>query len=896
MYGCLTLWVTILSLKYRRYGPQAISTVIICLCGAIYFNQYIFRGLLPSGYDMQTYFFPLRVVVQESLLQGNLPMWDPSRFLGVPLLANPQSLVFYPLSWALLFIDAERFFLITNLIHILAAGVGMMTYMKMVCGVSFRACVVTAITFAFSGYIAAHFSHPNQISVIAWIPFLLVATERLASSSRWMAMLWLSILAALQILAGHPQQTYIAWCLAGLHLGMVVFRSYRKNIYNLLGVCRIIAMWCAGILLGTCIAAVNLFPTIGLVQNSVRSNGMTLDQAGSFSLTPDWLAGALLPSFITVPVSQEFLSFVGFSGIWLAAIAFVRNRDRERVLFMLVLAFLGLSLAIGPALPLFRILFELFPGFDLFRVPARWLLLPTFALSVLTGIGFDGFLAIRNDNRGKSACRWGFVSAVLLVSTIIVISSYSNQDISDSQIIVWCVIGGATLAVIVVSMYWKSIPWLIIPLMLFAELFAGSRPLEIAKPIEGEAYKNNEYLSSLLQSKMSGPRVLSLADTSFEINDKDRAEYASLYREDLGPESFEQFLVAIKYRDVLAPNLSGAYRIPSADGYDGGVLPLQAFVDYKSRWIDDAKNYPDALIRNQQTGFPSTDMLRGLGVGYVLADRINDVEVQGVFLDKETEQELRGPIRLKLDLPSELIVHKIVVLGRIEALDPALNLEVSLGQWKGAFMETADGYFVADVSVPVSETDQITVSVPEGMTVNLKAVTIVSDEEQYPIPLMNLDRSSDGTLLKGPYAWLDAWRHVKIYRLRKMPQRAELRFDQNIIQESDGSGLVRILDYGESYVQIEYSSPSPATLVVYDANYPGWLANVNGVPAQVNTIDGFLRGIKVPAADGGIVELQYDSQAFRYGSFISIVACFCWLGGLLVVLRQKFSHQRLNLI
>ena len=65
---------------------------------------------------------------------------------------------------------------------------------------------------------------------------------------------------------------------------------------------------------------------------------------------------------------------------------------------------------------------------------------------------------------------------------------------------------------------------------------------------------------------------------------------------------------------------------------------------------------------------------------------------------------------------------------------------------------------------------------------------------------------------------------------------------------------------------------------------------------QVNTIDGFLRGIKVPAADGGIVELQYDSQAFRYGSFISIVACFCWLGGLLVVLRQKFSHQRLNLI
>tara|TARA_B100001123_G_scaffold449734_1_gene616366 strand:- start:554 stop:3088 length:2535 start_codon:yes stop_codon:yes gene_type:complete len=844
---------------------------------------------------MQTYFFPLRAVVQESLLQGDVPLWDPYRFMGAPLLANPQASVFYPLSLMLLFIGADRFFVVTNLIHVLVSGIGMVAYMRTIYGISWKGCVVAAITFAFSGYMAAHFSHPNQLAVIAWMPFLLVATERLVSSSRWMAMLCISILAALQILAGHPQQTYVAWCLAALHLGMMVIRTYRTDGYKVLLVCRIVAMWSAGILFGAAIAAVNLLPTMGLVQDSVRSNGMTLGQSGSFSLTPDYLAGALLPSFTAVPVTQEFLSFVGFTGIWLASIALVCNQHRGRVAFMLVLAVIGWSLATGPTLPLFRILFEYFPGFDLFRVPARWLLFSTFALSVLAGVGVDGVLGMRNGIFRKSACNWFLVLAVSFVAVLIAVSSYSNQEISVSQVLVWSAVGFSTLALIIVSIHWKSIPWLIIPLMLFAELFAASRPLELGNPIAAEAYEENEYLSSLIPAEMSGPRVLSLADTVFEINDEDRAEYASLYREDLGFESFEQFLIAIKYRDVLSPNLSGAYSIPSADGYDGGLLPLRSFVDYKSRWINDAKDNPDALIRHQQNGFPSVDMLRGLGVGYVIADRINDVEVEGVFLDKEAERELRGPIRLKFVLPSEVIVDKVFALGQIEVSNPALNLKVSFGQWTGSFMKSDSGYFVTDGLMPMSKTNQITVSVPEGMTVNLKALTVMSDDKQYPIPLMNLDESSDGTLLTGPYAWLDAWHHVKIYRLREMPQRAELRFDKYAGQDTAASGLARILDYRRDYMKIGYASPSSATLVIYDANYPGWSANVNGVPVQVTTIDGFLRGIEVPAGSG-VVDLQFDSPFFRYGSVISIVACFCWLTGLLAILRRKFSTERQNVL
>jgi hypothetical protein len=46
-------------------------------------------------------------------------------------------------------------------------------------------------------------------------------------------------------------------------------------------------------------------------------------------------------------------------------------------------------LALGGYNPIYSLLVKFVPGFNLFRVPARWLVLYAFGAAMLAGIGFD---------------------------------------------------------------------------------------------------------------------------------------------------------------------------------------------------------------------------------------------------------------------------------------------------------------------------------------------------------------------------------------------------------------------------------------------------------------------------------------------------------------------------
>ena len=69
----------------------------------------------------------------------------------------------------------------------------------------------------------------------------------------------------------------------------------------------------------------------------------------------------------------------------------------------ILLALIGLSLAFGRFNPLYLILAEL-PGFNLFRVPARWLSLFTLGMAMLAGIGAAEALEGAEDASAKLEC------------------------------------------------------------------------------------------------------------------------------------------------------------------------------------------------------------------------------------------------------------------------------------------------------------------------------------------------------------------------------------------------------------------------------------------------------------------------------------------------------------
>src|SRR5438132_13863097 len=76
------------------------SAVVGLLAASLaFYYPLVFLGRALVDYDALVYFYPQRVFLARSLLAGQVPLWDPYLFLGVPFLANPQTAVLYPPSW-----------------------------------------------------------------------------------------------------------------------------------------------------------------------------------------------------------------------------------------------------------------------------------------------------------------------------------------------------------------------------------------------------------------------------------------------------------------------------------------------------------------------------------------------------------------------------------------------------------------------------------------------------------------------------------------------------------------------------------------------------------------------------------------------------------------------------
>ena len=66
---------------------------------------------------------------------------------------------------------------------------------------------------------------------------------------------------------------------------------------------------------------------------------------------------------------------------------------------------------------------------------------------------------------------------------------------------------------------------------------------------------------------------------------------------------------------------------------------------------------------------------------------------------------------------------------------------------------------------------------------------------------------------------------------------------------------------------------SKSLLVLAEPWYPGWTAKVNDtVSAEVLPVNGWMRGIVVPAGDGRVV-LEYQPTGWRLGLWTSLFSC-----------------------
>jgi hypothetical protein len=80
----------------------------------------------------------------------------------------------------------------------------------------------------------------------------------------------------------------------------------------------------------------------------------------------------------------------------------------------------------------------------------------------------------------------------------------------------------------------------------------------------------------------------------------------------------DQVLVAQKWHDTLTPNVPLQYGLATADGYDGGVLPLLRWLHFSGLVVQSPR--PDGVLLTRLNSLPSDRILDLLGVRYVIAN------------------------------------------------------------------------------------------------------------------------------------------------------------------------------------------------------------------------------------------------------------------------------------
>jgi len=247
----------------------------IILAPIILFASIIFAGRALVWGTVSTQFIPWWDFAWETLLRGQIPLWNPWVGMGAPLVGNYQSEIFYPPYWTLLSIYAIAGIkwmswgvTIVIVFHLIMSGLGTAKTLEEL-GLSKLAQIVGGLSFSLSGYLVARASFLSINAAAAWLPWILFFSLRLANKKK-NAFWGLSAVISFQLLAGHAQTAWYSIMLGGIWVLFLSGKKYveDKSIRNAL---QSIYKYILAGLLSAGISAIQLIPTMEYLIQSQRS-------------------------------------------------------------------------------------------------------------------------------------------------------------------------------------------------------------------------------------------------------------------------------------------------------------------------------------------------------------------------------------------------------------------------------------------------------------------------------------------------------------------------------------------------------------------------------------------------------------------------------------------------
>ncbi len=879
---------------WRRILPLCLLA-FLCL---LFFHQLAFSGKILARGDAYEYFYPYWDARNAAFREGRLPLWTPDLFMGMPLLANPQVGVYYPLNWLTAPLNAPEAISLSVLLHSLLAAAGACWLYREAISKRWIPALSAAVIYAFSGCLGAHVEQINQYQGLAWLPLLVALCHRMLTRERPARDgLLLSLAWALQIFSGHTQTVFIS----GIGLGVYALASAAtaaRNARTRAGL-RALLMLAASLGIALLLALPQLLPSLELLRLSNRGGGFDLGAATAFSLPPSLLARALLPSY-DGQLFSEYIATIGLIGLGLALWAIVSHpRADGRKWIWLLLAAIGLALALGRFNPLYWLLAE-FPPFSLFRAPARFLALLTLGMAMLAGMGVESLTPAGNAETRRRG-KLGLVA--LLFALLIALARFGPQPdpalifgeyaISDRALGIWLGTALLLLALVLTPRRWTPVAAFA---LVTAELFLASLGMPYNDLAPPDAHRGQRFtISQVLAFQADQPapgRALSMSQFRFDPGDLAalRARY-----DRLGMDWAAQFhaLDAVKRQETLAPNLSLTWGIPTLDGYGGGITPTRHYALFSSLMlpagaepaVDGRLGERLALPSCRGACLPELRWLRATDTQYLITDKIYDIWHEDIAYDLSLARFWADVD--SLDRPDAEVDQARILHGAPPGRDNAIELP------GGLWLTISEFANAEDLRRAIQASDEVI------------AVTLVNSRHpqifvQLQPPPFERALSSDIKLYRlpaGQRAFLVASAQVvpddekgdleALDRLRE----GESLVLHGAAEAQDPpapiAGTVEIVAYEDTYVALHVESSAPAILALKDAFYPGWKATVNDAPAPIYRANLLFRAVPVPAGESRVV-FRFEPALWRAALYIGFAL---WIIAIISVLRMRIKEN-----
>lgn len=382
---------------FRRY-PHLWIVALFFLLPLLAFPELIFGNQTLYLTDLTWVHYPGHIFAAEEWLAGRVPLWDPYQNTGLPLLADLQVGVLYPLSALFLSPLPPAFELSLFVISHFTLGALFMFLLARSLDMSRAAAAIAGLAFGFGGFLMAQIPNLIIMTGAVWLPLIFFGVIKTMRRRSWLAAMLAGLPLALQMFTAQPQivlYTLISVGAYGLYRILVDFLDNRDWRYGLQTGLLLTTIIGSGLML----AGPQLLPSLELQQLSLRSQAKGLDFLTENSLPPVQLLNLIIPSLFGNnatgfrggdPFQEDFI-YIGLVPVALVFFSWRQRRQSEWLFFCLLLIG-SLLLALGDYTPLYKYVIQYLPGFSLFRIPARWLMVVSFALAILAGLGLESII------------------------------------------------------------------------------------------------------------------------------------------------------------------------------------------------------------------------------------------------------------------------------------------------------------------------------------------------------------------------------------------------------------------------------------------------------------------------------------------------------------------------